>query len=703
MTTARIFWLTLISAAIILISGCKFDPKKGLNWDADLVAPIASSEVGIFDVISDSGYIQNGTDNLLTVVFRDTVFSVTPSDFIEIPDTNLKQAISLGTLEITSDTISQKITLGFMLRQLMAQGGTTGLFAQSIYQSQGQSQIVLPFPGITAPPYVVDASQFFEYAEIESGDLSLTITNRLPMGLANVIFQIRNQNLGNQLLRDTFDHIAVNESKTRLYDMSGDTVESAMEANMLNLDIEQAQAIIDTNDYLRIAIVAVKMKAKTATAAFPNQTVIDSNRIVEYRFGGGIELTKIGLKSGKIKVDAYSSINDTIQFLYQFASAYDLNGQVPGIQNKIPPAPSSGGYSYKQFEQTLENVTIDLTQGPKGFNSYIERIKIDLLSSGNVVQFDQSDSVYLFFGLVDMIPDYIEGYIGKDTVVFSGSKAMQIFGDKFNVDRLYFTDPKLNVVLSNSIGADAKIEMKNIRFNNTKNGQSMLLNTDLVNNAQYLNGPRLPNVGQVVNNNFSLNKNNSNLPDIIGLLPDEIKYNVKVVANYSGSPGVRNNFATDTSNISAFMDFEVPLNGLFENFVMTDTVNVNFSASVKPQDIDKVEKATLKLKLQNQFPVQVTVDAVFYDEVGNIVKTMANAFVLQAGVPGSNGIVTTPTESIYSQIFETQEIQDILNKGRKLGLRYRLDTKPLNENVKIYSTYKIKAKLIGNFTYKFGA
>ncbi|MBX7242939.1 MAG: hypothetical protein K1X92_14450 [Bacteroidia bacterium] len=702
MTTARIFWLILITSILILISGCKFDPNKGLNWDADLVAPIASSEVGIFDVISDTSYIQNGTDNLLTVVFRDTIFSVTPSDFIEIPDTSLRQAFSLGSLEITSDTISQKITLGFMLRQLMAQGGTTGLFAQSIYSSQGQSQIVLPFTGITAPPYVVDASSFFEYAEIESGDLSLTITNRLPMGLANIIFQIKNQNLGNELIRDTFDHIAVNESKTRLYDMSGDTVESAMEANMLNLDIEQAQAIIDTNDYLRIAIVAVKMKAKTATASFPDQTVIDSNRVVEYRFGGGIELTKIGLKSGKIKVDAYSSIQDTIQFLYQFASAYDQNGQIPGIQNKIPPAPENG-YSYKQFEQTLENVVIDLTQGPKGFNSYIERIKIDLIGSGNVVKFDQQDSVYLNFGLIDMIPNYIEGYIGKDTVVFTGSKAMEIFGDKFNVDRLYFTDPKLNVVLANSIGADAKIEMKNIRFSNTQNGQSMLLNTDLVNNAQYLNGPRLPNVGQVVNNTFSLNKDNSNLPDVIGMMPNEIKYNVKVVANYSGSPGVRNNFATDTSNISAFMDFEVPLHGLFENFVMTDTVNVNFSTSVKPQDIEKVEKATLKLKLQNQFPVQVTVDAVFYDEAGNLVKTMANAFVLQAGVPGANGIVTTPVESIYAQVFEGQDIQNILNKARKLSLRYRLDTKPLNENIKLYSTYKIKAKLIGNFTYKFGA
>ncbi len=701
MTTARIKWFILFSVVVLALYGCKFDPRKGLNWDADLVAPIAESEVGIFDVMSDSGYIQNGDNNLLNIIFRDTVFSVTPSDFIEIPDTNLKQAISLGTLEITSDTISQKITLGFMLRQLMAQGGTTGLFAQSIYNSQGQSQIILPFAGITAPPYTVDASQFFEYAEIESGHLSLTITNRLPMGLSNVVFQIKNQNLGNELIRDTFAQIPVNQSRTRLYDMAGDTVESAMEANMLNLDIDQGQAIIDTNDYLRIAIVAVKMKAKKAIASFPNQTVIDSLREVDYKFGGGIEITKIGLKTGKIKVDAYSSIHDTIQFLYQFASAIDANGQVPGIQDKIPPAPPSG-YSYKQFERTLENVMIDLTQGQKGFNAYIERIKIDLLSSGEVVEFDQSDSVYLYFGLIDMIPNYIEGYIGKDTVVFSGTKAMELFSDKFKVDKVFFTDPKLDVVMLNSIGADAKIEMKNIRFNNTQNGQSLFLNTDLVNTPQYLNGPRLPNVGQTTSSVFSLNKNNSNLPDIIGLMPNEIKYNVKVVANYSGSPGVRNNFATDTSSISAFMDFEVPLHGLFENLVMKDTVKVDFSANVKPQDIEKVEKATLKLKLKNQFPVQATADAVFYDEAGNIVKTLANAFVLQAGIPDANGYVTNPTESIYTQTFESAEIQDILQKARKLGIRYRLDTKPLNQNVKLYSTYKIKAKLIANFTYKFG-
>jgi len=82
---------------------------------------------------------------------------------------------------------------------------------------------------------------------------------------------------------------------------------------------------------------------------------------------------------------------------------------------------------------------------------------------------------------------------------------------------------------------------------------------------------------------------------------------------------------------------------------------------------------------------------------------MANAFVISAGVPNSSGFVQTPTQTLYSKTFENAQIQDLLLHARHLGLRYRFDSKPNNNSVKVYSTYKIKAKLLGDMTYRFGA
>ena len=699
MTKKAYYFFLLALVALIVVGGCNFDPNKGLNWDADVLAPIATSEVGIFDVAPDS-LLSVNSDNTMNIVFRDTVFKLRPTALVDIPDTSIKQALSLGSLSINSDTISQKITLGQMLRQVIAQGGLNGQVAQDVYNSQGQMGWYPPIDSVASDLITIDASQFFEYAEIESGYLSLTIFNQLPVKINYFRFGVKNQNLGTTIIHDTFPPMPAFTNHTKLYDMSGKTIESSLAAQVEKASTAINFEIIDTNAYIRIAIKAVNLKAKKAIASFPNQTVIDSVRDVDYSFKQGVQLTKIGLKEGKIKISAYSTLEDTVGFAYELLSATDMTGAHPTASGKIPPA-SPGNPTQTLKETTLIGATLDLSKNGVTFNTYQEHFKIDLLSSGALVDFDQQDSVFLFFGLVDLVPNYVEGYIGKDTFFYTGTKAFEVF-QKFNLDRLQVENPKMTVSLLNSIGADAKLEMKNIKFSNSKKGTSVNFDAGWLGQAQYLSGPRLPNVGATEISSFYMDKTNSNIPQIISLLPDQVSYNARVTANYNGVSGVRNNFATDSSMVAAYLDFELPLEGIVENFAIQDTVDVNFAASVKPQDYERVKKATLKLLLYNGFPFQATVDAAFYDENWNLVADMANAFVLKEGVLVGD-YVQYPTLTTYAKTFENPEINDILQRSRHLKLRYRMDTKPNNSSVKIYSTYKIKAKMVGQFSYKMGA
>lgn len=698
--------LTLVIFSLIVgasISGCRYKPGVGFSWDTDIAAPIAYSEAGIFDVVKDTnGYTQIGADNLISVVFRDTVVDLKPQDYFTIPDTSVKQALSLGTLELTSDTISQKITLGFLARRLINSGNVQQQdYGQFILDSHGNDILFPPISGVTSDPIDVDASQFFTYAEILSGDISLTIENKLPIHLKDVSFEVKNKNLGTKLISDTFPSIPRNTKVTELYDMAGKTVESAMLGQMTNLSSDATIAKCDTNSYIRIALVAVKLKAKNAIATFPDQRVVDTVRKVVYRFGSSdVEISKIILRKGKIKVDAFSTVKDTIQFDYTLLSATDKFNVHPNINDKLPPAPQ-GGSSQKTIIKTLEGVTIDLTQNGTTVNSYNERIIIDLLSSGQVTTFSQQDSVFLFFGLLELEPSYVEGYIGKDTVVFKDEKALDVFKN-LNIGSLDFSDPKVSLTLSNSVGADARVDIKGIEFQNTKTGQKVPLNCPYVGTPQYLNGPRVPNVGQTFTQTFTLDKNNSNIRDVISNMPNKVNYNSRVVANYSGLKGLRNNFATDSSRVTAIMDFEVPMSMMLNQFVISDTVNIDFSASIKPSDFDRVGKANLKLILNNDFPFEAKVDAVIFDQNGNEIAVLANQFVIAAGAVGANGY-TSPSRTVYQKSFENADIQNILQNGRKLGLRYRLDSKPSQQHVKIFSTYKIKAKLTGEFELRVGA
>lgn len=695
--------ILLILSLVLAMSACRFDPSKGLAWNADMTAPIAQSEVSIFDFNKDSLF-QVGDANLINVVYRDTVFSAIPSDYINLPDTSIKQAISLGTLSITSEPIVQKITMGFLLRQIIAQGGPAAPIAAGVYNQPTGTDVFIPtISNLTSPPYSVDASQFFTEALIKSGHIELTITNKLKLELANISFQINNENLGDIIIKDSFPSIPPGAFEQRQYDMANKYIESKLAAAMTNMTIMANIIPLDTNDYLEIKLQAVDLKASQATAAFPSQTIIDSVSDSEYSLGAKIELTELRLKYGLIKIDAYSSIEDTLQFTYEILSAWDKFGNHPGIYGqKLPPA-VGGVPTIKTYYDTLYDVRLDLRNGRLGYNTRKEHIQVGLLSSGQIFTFDQSDSLFLFFGLVEMQPTYVEGYLGKDTVVFQGEQAFEAF-KQFQIDEIFFEDPKLDMTLANAVGADARMDIKQIRFSNTQKQTSLNLNAPFIQTPQYLLGPRMPNVGKVESLTYNLDKNNSNIREVIKTMPDKVAYHARVIANYSGTPGVRNNFVTDSSYLSAIMDFRLPVHGSIKNLILSDTVAVDFSSTVNMDRLDRVDRATLKLLIDNQFPFQASVDAVLFDEFGQEIALLANAFVIQAGAVNTNtGFVDAPMRTTYSKTFENPEILDILKRSRKLTLRYRFDTRPENQSVKVFSTYKIKAKLVGDVSYRFGA
>ncbi|MCB0855617.1 MAG: hypothetical protein KDD63_25515, partial [Bacteroidetes bacterium] len=73
---------------------------------------------------------------------------------------------------------------------------------------------------------------------------------------------------------------------------------------------------------------------------------------------------------------------------------------------------------------------------------------------------------------------------------------------------------------------------------------------------------------------------------------------------------------------------------------------------------------------------------------------------IEAGVVGTNGFVDMPGESQLEKRFSLSEMEEIVNTGHYLALRYRLNTKPDGTPVKLFADYQIKAKLVGEFIYR---
>ncbi|MEM6261194.1 MAG: hypothetical protein AAGI38_01705 [Bacteroidota bacterium] len=686
---------------LAFLTGCRFDPRDGLSWDADVLTPIAFSEVSILDAIDDTTRVRTNSDQTLSIVYRDTIAGNRLEDYVEIPDTSLRIAVTLDSLNLAPGVIEQRISLGFLALQLIAQGDPTG---QAIINAHNSTlPFLLPVTGISSPPVPIDASAFFEFAEIESGDLILTIENDLPIAIENAQFLVQNATGPPPIISDTFPRIESKSQFTETYDMAGKEIESQLNGQLIRLDIPAVgtPVDIDTSDFLLLRLEAKDLRARSATAVFPAQTILDTVEETEYAFEGDfadVQLTKMRVRSGRIEARSISTIEDTLQFTYSLPSA-ERNGEIPTVSLKLNPA--TGGQPTEQVQEAdLAGFNLDLTLGGTTFNTLEQAYKVDLVFSGNVVNIDLEDSVTVFFGLLDIEPTYVEGFFGKTPFTFTGEEALDFF-DQLEIDRLDLADPQVNIVFANSIGVDVNGTLKSLKGVNSETGKSVnLTGTQLLAGPLRMLGPTLPDTTGLVNTTLSFNRENSNVKQFINNLPDKFIYDLEVLANFNGQPGVFNNFATNESEFNAFFNVEIPLTGYVEGLRFEDTTEINFDPG-DLDDLDRLNSGLLRLLLENEFPLQLVSTAIVYDEDWNVIDTLVTDELIPAAeVSPSTGRVEVPVNVTVDKNFTADLLREIIDFGKYLKLSYQVDTQPQGSHVSVYSDYRVVAKMVGQFDFR---
>jgi hypothetical protein len=215
-------------------------------------------------------------------------------------------------------------------------------------------------------------------------------------------------------------------------------------------------------------------------------------------------------------------------------------------------------------------------------------------------------------------------------------------------------------------------------------------------------GPRLPNVGQTVSTRLSLDRTNSNIRDFISDLPDQIDFDLSVHANKYGNPSLRDNFATYDSRISAFMDMEVPLEGVADHIILQDTLDLDLSEATLPES---VLDGNLDLILTNDFPMEAEAQFYFYDAVGNLVDSLFNGGpgIIPAGTMNASGYVDVPGYVKLSSFFDPARVDRLRTMAKTAIVRFTLSTKPAATDVKIYTTYGIDFRIVGDFRFQAGS
>lgn len=688
------FLLFFLLAALVG-SSCRFKPKDGLSWDQNLVAPLLKSRVGLDDALSDTTLTQINDDNSITVVFRDTVVDLALADYLVVPDTSFAAKVTLDSISLSTDTLTQDITLGQIARQLQAQGNPAG---DAIINNHGGNLPFLPPNNdLSSDDIDIDAEAFFDEADLLSGWMIVQIDNRLPVDITSVTFHLRNNGvLLDTLVRKTIAPIPVNQTRKDSSDLSGKTVESQMAGKLEDIDIAGGFNVpIDTNDYIRMTVIVRDLGASSATAVFPAQTVLDDFSRINYQFDNGIEIKRLEVASGELRINAVSTIQDTIDFTYTLPTAIK-DGQQVVVQDRLEPDTLTG-IAEAEVLFDLTDYYIDMTVNGDSINLFPYHLVGNLLYSGRKNTMDLSDSIDVFYGLFDIKPAYIEGYLGQETFSFVETIDLDFFNSILG-GTLDLTRPKVELTMLNSIGVDGELRINQMEAFNSRTNENVALTGSIINSPTELRGPKLPNVGQVVTTKVELDNNNSNVRQFISLLPDRLQFDMEVLVNKNGNPALRDNFATSESRITAFLDMEVPLEGIANDLILQDTVPLAISEVTLPTGISE---GNLKLIVSNNFPFEADVQVYFYDGSGTVFDslfTTSNSLV-PAGIVNDDGFVDEPGTKTLITAF-TQERLDLLRiQGKEAVIQFKMSTKPDGEAVKLYTTYGIDFHLVGDFKF----
>ncbi|MEZ4829473.1 MAG: hypothetical protein R3C61_24785 [Bacteroidia bacterium] len=426
-----------------------------------------------------------------------------------------------------------------------------------------------------------------------------------------------------------------------------------------HISIEDALGLVDTEDYLLISpegdlslIYENGLTRITASdlalISIPNIPVMmpDSQVVIPFPVA---QLNMIHLKSGVLRFDYQTA--QTGSYAIHLALPQALNGGVPFSATFPVDVTGKGSVSYDLKGYSLAPAAGELT-----FSATIEDLSTGIRSALDDAQFLFKNLDYAY--VEGQIPTYAYSS-EKDSIHSNLLKGMTLKG-------LRLTNPSAKFIFDNSFGIPIEITaLASFRGND---GHTVLpLGHDGLAGGVNLAYPALHEVGAFQRTEITLNQSNSNLADIVSVLPEYFAYQLGIVSNPNGN--ATSGFITDSSALSVSISAEVPLEGELEGLVLEETVEAELP------DMDKIGAAGFKLIVENALPLEAAAQIYFLNEYDQVLDSLFEAYaeILPSPSTDVNGSVTNAGTQTFLLSFDEQRLAG-LSSTQKIRISATIST-----------------------------
>jgi hypothetical protein len=677
--------ILLLLVAVLAYAGCRRDDGYS-SWETNILTPIASTTLTLDKLLKDSSLTRRD-DSSLQLVFTENLYTARAEDFFIVPDTEIKATLTLEKLQLSDRALSQSITL-------------EKVYPQAAFLN-GQTLLIPAQTSTGISPTPIDASSFFETADLKEGFIDITIDNGFPVEIEEVVFLLVNKVTGNTLVSDKLTDIPSGGSKTITASLAGKRVDASLEVQVQSLKTyaTPSPVKIDKTDKVTLNINVRGLKPKSATAIFPSQSVYTKDENALYNFNGA-EMKKLRIKSGVLRLRIVSTIEEHMTVDYRIPHA-TLNGNSVKQILQVNPAPPGGSTDVIKDIQ-LAGYTIDLRgKDPivdDTVNAFYNLLNVTIDSSGIQRSISLNDSIYIYYGLLDMTAEYAEGYFNKQ-VLNTGPGVANFSFFKNTTGSVDFEDMDLSLIVSNGIGASALVKIESLLSKNNRTANKVPLNYAPFSSPITMQAATDdPFTIQTVS--YKMDKTNSNVKSFVLNLPDEVEYKMNITTNPNGNVSNWHDFIYDKSAFKVDLEFSMPLSLVANNLVLSDTLLFDMFASGQ---LNRVKEGTLNIVTNNSFPLSAALQLYLINDAGIItdsVMTLPYNTIQAATTDPNTGFVTSPAHSVLKAYFNRDRMETV-KKTKRLLVKAIFNTpKGLTNPVKIFSNYKFDVKLTGDFVYE---
>ncbi len=651
--------------------------KNGVN--PEILSPLASTSITAGKILKQDNIIKYDPDGLIHLKFKqDSVFKLSGDSLLK--DISLgKNIINMSMGAITFPSINEKSEV-----TLMELFGTTDNTQQALRIKQGSLDTFPSFNTSNSKPTNIAKSTSYEALKISKGYLVFDIKNNFPTNVSEIqITIIDNLPTPHTLGTAKFFNIPANSSGRDSINLEG--VELSNDLSFItpvtNVDQSPSKVIIDTLSTITISAIGKNLICIGGRAVINSQTIKPQNLDLDLSDPSS---------DARLRNILFGSTNSNVPVIIESKFPTDVNLNVDFLDATISGNPISP-FAINAVSKSTTNSNINFSNtnlflgasAPKDYNTLRTKVSISIKASNGMVNFDSSDNIKMTLDASTAKFDYLDGYLGTRTfdININDLDVSQLskLGKGIRME-----NPIMNIYVDNSFGVPILLKL-DITAKDDKNN-SLPMNVD----SMQLPFPTIAQKGQIKSQTFSINKTNSNIVNCLGMPANTFNIIGKAIMNPKGFVNYNNHIVSSGSIVVGF-DADIPMTFTAKDFTYIDTVENGETLQGKT-NFDFLE---LKIKTNNGFPLDGSLDLIFTDDKYAKIDSLMNITLLTSGIPDANGRVITFSENMTTFLMKNSLLKKLDDqKCKYIMIRANFNTyNSGNVPVSIYTDSKLDVSI----------